>query len=160
MAVFEKVLRHTMATGKNISADADELDTKIRNIYSAFPGILRPRPMADSVVDSSSLIVTRLCVFFVYQKCLCVLHRPYVTRGWGYSTQICCDAASNIVQYFNDTYKEFLPGGQLETERWLMSKITRHDYLLGVMPLCLVLCASSQSIAAPDVQSAETLQLL
>lgn len=160
MAVFEKVLRHTLSTGTKKSTEVDELDTEIRNVYSALPEILRPRPMADSVVDSPSLIVTRLCVFFIYQKCLCVLHRPYVTRGWVYSTQICCDAASNIVRHFNDTYKEFLPGGQVETERWFMSNITWHDYLLGVILLCLVLCASSQSIAAPDVQSAETLQLL
>ena len=163
MAVFERVLRHTLSTGTNGtngSTNVDELDTDIRNVYSSFPEILRPRPMADSVVDSPSLVVTRLCVFFLYQKCLCVLHRPYVTRGRLYSTQICCDAASNIVWYFNDTYKEFLPGGQLETERWFMGNITWHDYLLGVMALCLVLCASSQIIAGPDVQSAETLQLL
>ena len=160
MTVFEKILRHTLSTVTNGSIDVDELDNEIRNVYLAFPEILRPRPMADSVVDSSSLTVTRLCVFFIYQKCLCVLHRPYVTRGRMYSIQVCHDAASNIVRYFNDTYKEFLPGGQLETERWFMSNITWHDYLLGVMALCLVLCAGSQSIAAPHVQYAESLQLL
>ena len=160
MTVFEKILRHTLSIGTNESAEVDELDTEIRNVYSAFPETLRPRPMADSIVDSPSLTVTRLCVFFVYQKCLCVLHRPYVTRGRIYSTQVCCDAASNIVRYFNDMYKEFLPGGQLETERWFMSNITWHDYLLGVVALCLVLCASSHSSAARRVQSAEPFKLL
>ncbi len=57
-------------------------------------------------------------------------------------------------------YKEFLPGGQLETERWFMSNITWHDYLFGVIALCVVLCVSSQGVATPYVQSAETLQLL
>ena len=160
MAVFEKVLRHTLSIGTNESTHVDELDTEIRNIYSGFPEILHARPIADSVVDSPSLIVTRLCVFFIYQKCLCVLHRPYVTRGWVYSTQICYDAATNIVRYFNDTYKEFLPGGQLETERWFMSNITWHDFLLGVTAMCLVLCASSQSFATPNAHSAKTLHLL
>ena len=160
MAVFEKILRHTMSTGSSISTNVDELDAEIRGIYSAFPEYLRPRPMTDSIVDSPSLIVTRLCVFFVYQKCLCVLHRPYVIRGQVYSTQICCDAASNIVRCLNDSYQEFLPGGQLETERWFMSNITWHDYLFGVIALCVVLCTSSQSIATPDIQSAEILQLL
>ncbi|MCJ1458928.1 hypothetical protein MMC28_009304, partial [Mycoblastus sanguinarius] len=160
MTVFEKILRHNMSTGTNESADVDELDTEIRDTYSALPEILRPRPIADSVVDSPSLIVTRLCVSFVYQKCLCVLHRPYVTRGRVYSTQVCCDAASSIVRHLNDTYQEFLPGGQLETERWFMSNITWHDYLLGVIALCLVLCASSKSIAASNIKTVETLQLL
>ena len=160
MAVFEKVLRHSLSTRTNVSNDVDELDTELRNTYSSLPEILRPRPMTDSVVDSPSLIVTRLCVFFLFQKCLCVLHRPYITQGRAYSTQICCNAASNIVRYFNDTYEEFLPGGQLETERWFVSNITWHGYLLGVIALCLVLCASSQDITATNIQSAETLQLL
>ena len=160
MAVFEKILRHSLSTVMNESADVDELDTEIRNVYSAFPQVLRPMPMAESVVDSPSLNVTRLCVFFLYQKCLCVLHRPYVTRGRVCSIQVCHDAASNIVEYFNDMYKECLPGGQMETERWFMSSITWHDYLFGVIALCLVLCANSQGIAAPDVQSVKNLQLL
>ena len=160
MMVFEKILRHTLSIGRDEPTEVDELDTEIRNVYSTFPETLRPRPMADSIVDSPSLTVTRLCVFFVYQKCLCVLHRPYVTRGRVYSTQICYDAASNIVRYFNDMFEEFLPGGQLETERWFMSNITWHDYLFGVVALCLVLCASSHSITLRHVQSAETFQLL
>lgn len=41
-----------------------------------------------------------------------------------------------------------------------MSSITWHDYLLGVVALCLVLCASSQSMAASVIKSAEILQLL
>ena len=160
MVVFEKILRHTMSTGSNISSNVGELDTEIRGIYSAFPEDLHPRPMTDSIVDSPSLIVTRLCVFFVYQKCLCVLHRPYVVRGQICSAQICCDAASNIVRCLNDSYQEFLPGGQLETERWFMSNITWHDYLFGVIALCVVLCTSSQSLAIPNTRSADILQLL
>lgn len=160
MKVFEKILRHTLSTATNESIDVDQLDSEIRNVYLALPEVLRPRSMADSVVDSASLTVTRLCVFFIYQKSLCVLHRPYVTRGRGYSIEICRDAASNIVRYFNDTYQEFRPGGQLETERWFMSNITWHDYLLGAVALCLTLCASDQYIAAGHAEPTEALQLL
>ena len=160
MAVFEKIHRHNLSTGANDSAAVDELDSEIRNVYLNFPENLLSRPMADSVVDSPPLIVTRLCVFFVYQKCLCVLHRPHVTRGRVYSTQACYDAASNIVRCFNDTYEEFLPGGQLETERWFMSNITWHDYLFGVVALCAVLCVSSQITTPLQVHFAEAVQLL
>ena len=160
MTVFEKILRHTLSTATNESFDVDQLDSEIRNVYLALPEVLRPRPMADSVVDSASLTVTRLCVFFIYQKSLCVLHRPYVTRGRVHSIEICRDAASNIVRYFNDTYQEFLPGGQLETERWFMSNITWHDYLLGAVALCLTLCASDQYVTTAQVEPKEALQLL
>ena len=160
MAVFEKILRHNLITGMDGTNEVDRLDAEIRSVYSALPETLRPRLIADSVVDSPSLIVTRLCVFFLYQKCLCVLHRPYVNRARVHSTQICHDAASNIVLYFLDSYKEFLPGGQMEAERWFMGSITWGDYLFGVMALCLTLCASSQSIARLDIQYQESLQLL
>ena len=160
IAVFEKVHRHRMSTGTDESADVDKLDTEIKGIYSTLPKNLRPLPMAESTVDPPSLIVTRLCVFFLYQKCLCVLHRPYVTRGRVHSIEVCCDAASNIVRYVNDMYEEFLPGGQLETQRWFMSSITWHDYLFGIMALCLILCASSQNNTEVVIQSTEILQLL
>lgn len=160
MTVFEKILRHTLSTATNESIDVDQLDSEIRDVYLALPEVLRPRPMADSVVDSASLTVTRLCVFFIYQKSLCVLHRPYVTRGRGYSIGVCHEAASNILRYFNDTYQEFRLGGQLETERWFMSNITWHDYLLGAVALCLTLCASDQYVPAGPVGLTESLQIL
>ena len=160
MTVFEKILRHTLSTATNESAYVDQLDSEIKDVYLALPEVLRPRPMADSVVDSASLTVTRLCVFFIYQKSLCVLHRPYVTRGRLHSIEVCRDAASNILRYFNDIYHEFSPGGQLETERWFMSNISWHDYLLGAMALCLTLCASDQYITEAHVEPTEALQLL
>ena len=159
MTVFEKILRHTLSATNDFH-DVDQFDGEIRKVYFAFPEVLRPRSMTDSVVDSPSLTVTRLCVFFIYQKSLCVLHRPYVTQGRAYSIQVCREAAGNIVRYFNDTYEEFLPGGQLETERWFMSNITWYDYLLGVMALCLVCCASDQDVAENHFEAAEALQLL
>ena len=160
ITIFEKILRHNMSTGTKNYTTVNELDTEIRNIYSTFPDSLRARPMTDSVIDPPSLVVTRICVFFLYQKCLCVLHRPYVSRGQVYSIQICYDAASNIVRHFNDSYKEFSPGGQLETERWFMSNITWHDYLFGVIALCVALCMNSQHIVAHHTQSQESLILL
>lgn len=160
MAVFEKILRHNLTQGMDVSSDVDKLDADIRNVYTALPDILQPRPIAASVVDPPSLIVTRLCVFFIYQKCLCVLHRPYIVRGRLQSILTCCDAASNIVQYYNDVYNEFLPGGQLQTERWFMGGISWHDYLLGVTLLCLVLCESTQGGNLPSFNLAETFRLL
>ena len=160
MAVFEKILRHTLATGTDSFTNVDDLDHEISSLYLALPEVLRPLKLADSTTDSTSLIVTRMCVFFLYQKCLCVLHRPYVIHSRVSSISICHSAASNIVQYINDTYEEFLPGGQLEAERWFLSSITWQDYLLGVMALCLTLCVSNQRNLGVDLQNAESLGLL
>jgi hypothetical protein len=42
-------------------------------------------------------------------------------------------------------YEECKPGGQLDTEEWLMKSITWHDFLLGVTTLCLVAYATNQA---------------
>lgn len=95
-------------------------------------------------MDSPSIIVTRLCVCSIYLKCLCVLHRRYVTRGRRDSIQVCYESATDLVGHLLDVYKEFEPGGQLETQRWFMGSITWHDFLLGCTALCLTVCSTRQ----------------
>jgi Fungal Zn(2)-Cys(6) binuclear cluster domain/Fungal specific transcription factor domain len=149
MAVFEKIIRHTLSATDRPSDELEVIEQELRGTYAALPVVFQPRPMADSIVDSPSVVVTRLCVYFIYQKCLCVLHRKYVTRGRQNSVQICYDSALNLVRRFLDIYKEFEPGGQLETERWFMSSITWHDFLLGCTALCLTVCSTRHYAIEP-----------
>jgi hypothetical protein len=149
MAVFEKIIRHTLSATDRPSDELEVIEQELRGTYAALPVVFQPRTMADSIVDSPSVVVTRLCVYFIYQKCLCVLHRKHVTRGRQNSVQICYDSALNLVRRFLDIYKEFEPGGQLETERWFMSSITWHDFLLGCTALCLTVCSTRHYAVEP-----------
>lgn len=165
MAVFEKILRHSLSVTDQPIEELEMIDQELRNTYEALPPVFKPRPMADSVVDSASVIVTRLCVTFIHQKCLCALHRKYVPRGRLDSVRTCYYSASDLVARFVDMSKEFEPGGQLESERWFMGSISWHDFLLGCTVLSLVICstrnweASSACTAIVDVvASIELLQ--
>lgn len=149
MAVVEKVIRHTLSASERPNDELEAIDKEIRNTYTDLPAIFQPRPMIDSVFDYSWIKVTRLCVNSIYQKCLCVLHRKYVTHGRQDSLLVCYNAASDIVSRFLDTHKEFEPGGQLETERWFMGSITWHDFLLGCMALCLTVCFARRFALEP-----------
>ncbi|OIW29323.1 hypothetical protein CONLIGDRAFT_653950 [Coniochaeta ligniaria NRRL 30616] len=146
MVVFEKILRHVLTVRPDLVVDDEvmALDEEVRRVCAALPGILHRRPMSECLVEPPSLIVTRLCVSFLYNKCICVLHRLYVTRGREESIRECYAAASDIVQDFLDAQKECKPGGVLEGEHWFMTNITWHDFLLGVTSLCMVMCATSQ----------------
>ncbi|KAL9046523.1 MAG: hypothetical protein Q9214_000656 [Letrouitia sp. 1 TL-2023] len=152
MSVFEKVIRHTLAVSDRPSSELEAIDQEIRDTMAGLPATFQPRSIMDSVVDSPSLIVTRLCVSFIYQKCLCVLHRKYITRERLVSLLVCYNSATDLVGQFLDMYKEFEPGGQLETERWFLGSITWHDFLLGCMALCLAVCYTAHT----NVESAET----
>ncbi|KAL9114284.1 MAG: hypothetical protein Q9227_001706 [Pyrenula ochraceoflavens] len=162
MAIFEKIVRHSLAgPGSSGEAELESLDAEISETWARLPQVLQPRSMMTSIVDPPSLLVTRLCVYLIYQKSVCVLHRKYVLMGRDHSIQRCLDAASNIVRQFLDIYKEFQPGGQLETERWFLGSITWHDFLLAVTVLCLIICTQSQrKFRNPAINSDSILTLL
>lgn len=160
MSVFEKILRHALSTTSPPIQEFSDLETDLDNTYSSLPRILRPRTVDDAITDSSSLIITRLCVLFLYQKSRCVLHRKYAAQGRRESVVICYDASSSIIRYFLDIYNDLQPGGQLETERWFDSTLTWQDFLLGIMVLCLVLCVSSHGLNVPEIDSVLAAELL
>ena len=158
--VFEKILRHALSTEAEHGASVDELDAELRRKYDALPEILRPRPMTESIVDPPYLMVTRLCVLFMFLKSMCVLHRKHVTQGRVASIQAAYEASSELVKSFVDAYYEFQPGGQNESEMWFMSSLTWNDFLLGSMVLCLVSCATNLESTTFDIDSAKTMELL
>jgi hypothetical protein len=146
MAIFEKILRHTLSPLGQSTYELDMIDEELRLTYEHLPAVFHPQFMMDSIVATPSLIVTRLCVNAIYQKCICVLHRKYVTERRLESIQKCYNAATDLVRRFVDVYKEFEPGGQLETERWFRGSITWHDFLLGCTALCLTVCSTRHGI--------------
>ncbi|KAF7554587.1 hypothetical protein G7Z17_g2770 [Cylindrodendrum hubeiense] len=158
--VFEKILRHVLSKrpptsvengeGQSMVKELDELDIEIRGVYATVPEDLQSRDMVDSVFDSPSTIVTRLCVSNLYHKCFCVLHRPYATLGRTRSVLVCLSSSRAIVSDMVDVYYEFAPGGQMETEMWFISSLSWHDFLIGATALCLALCKLKDGGEDPD----------
>ncbi|KAI9708300.1 MAG: hypothetical protein M1820_004004 [Bogoriella megaspora] len=165
MAIFEKVLRHVLSNFDGPVGELEAIDAELRRTYAALPAVYMPMTMTESVTDSPSLIVTRLCVDFLYQKCLCVLHRKHVIHGRIASIRSCHESSSDIVRRYLDCQKEFEPGGQLETEGWFMGSITWHDFLLGCVALSLTICSIEFTPAAtvsspPLFDLAESVKLI
>ncbi|MCJ1444200.1 MAG: hypothetical protein MMC23_004701 [Stictis urceolatum] len=144
MATFEKIIRHTLSTIDRSEEELVAIEQELRNTYEALPRVFQPRLMVDSIVDSPSIVVARLCVGLIYRKSLCVLHRKYILRGRQKSVLAGHEIASELVRQFVDIYKEFEPMGQLYTERWVMTSLSWHDFLLGCTTLCLTICSSGR----------------
>ncbi|EXM17728.1 hypothetical protein V3481_015229 [Fusarium oxysporum f. sp. vasinfectum] len=147
MTIFDKIFQHVLMDRLHEAKDneIDALDTELKGLYKALPELYQPRPIENCIIDHPQLIVARLCISFVYYKCLCVLHRPHVTRHRDKSVRECYAASSALVTDLLRVYEECKPGGQLDTEEWLMKSITWHDFLLGVTTLCLVAYATNQA---------------
>ena len=136
---FAKVCSHALSFTIKSEAEVLTLDAEIRQMYSTIPKALRMRPMAQSLADPTFLIITRLYIEFLHQKCLCILHRRHMAQGHEYSTKACTDAAMAIITYLIDVNKEFQTGGQLHADRWTLTSFNMNDFLLAVMILCLSL---------------------
>ncbi|KAM0281972.1 hypothetical protein ACHAO9_010453 [Fusarium lateritium] len=148
MTIFNKIIHHVLVNPSHEALDAhiDCLDTELKYSYENLPDSYRPQPLETCVIEHPQLIVARLCISFVYHKCLCVLHRPHITKRRDKSIRECYTAASTLVTDLLQVYEECKPGGQLDTEEWLMKSITWHDFLLGVTTLCLVSYATNQTV--------------
>ncbi|KAK5175228.1 uncharacterized protein LTR77_000365 [Saxophila tyrrhenica] len=160
MAVFEKILRHALGPLDNEGNVVQALDSELRDTYNALPDMLRPRSMADSILDPPANIVTRLCVFAICAKSLCVLHRPYAVKGRPASVKTCYEASSELIGHFCDAYATFQPGQQNESELWFMGSITWYDFLTATMVLCLVLCITSENLVGVQIDREESMALL
>lgn len=164
MVSFSKVCKHALSFKVKSEDEILQLDKEIREMHTTIPDVLRTRPVSESIVDSSFLIMTRIYVEFIYLKSLCVLHRKYMTRGNMFSTRCCLEAGTKLVSQFIDIYEEFKPGGQLHMERWMLSSFTMNDFLFGVMVLCLVVHtyrkAGPEGSGIDSVMEAEILRLL
>lgn len=157
IAVFEKILRHTLTIGKDpTEEEADALDAELRAVYSSLPPNMFPKTMGESITDTSATIITRLCVSMLYNKCLCALHRPWMLRGRAYSVEAARVSATSLVSQFADAYSSFASGGQMEQERWFLGSLTWHDVMLGSVTLCLLSCKGFLT----DSQEEETATLL
>ena len=161
--VLEKILHHVFSQVQPAS-DLDSriyaLDTEIMATYAAMPEQFRIRSMSESVFASPTLVVARFCVNMMYEKCRCVLHRPHVATGRKDSILACNSSANNIVECFIDAHTAFRNGGHMEMERWFMSAITWHDFLLGCAAACLVLCSASRHGLIALIEPTKTCNLL
>jgi hypothetical protein len=142
------------------------LDKVLRDTYNAIPKWLMMRPTAQSAMDSLELITRRIYVAILFHKARCVLHRKYMlqrTEGnWMYSRTTCIEAALRILEIQQDVNREMEVGGRLYRDRWKISSILKHDFLLATKLLCLMLdqslSAESYSKASespPDIETKE-----
>lgn len=159
---FEQVHSHVSSTHHptTSASDIDRLDALIHTTFLSLPQQYRAPPLSTSPFDSPTTIVARFCVNMIHAKCLCVLHRPYVAAGRRASVLACAQAAGDILRFFLDAYEEFQPGGQVELQKWFLSAITWHDFLLGAAGLCLVVCKVSEGggvVGEVDVRGVVTL---
>ncbi|RNJ58924.1 hypothetical protein D7B24_004017 [Verticillium nonalfalfae] len=145
------------------------LNDQLEKAHEDIPPVLRARSFSLSIGDPIDLIMQRLWIELMYLKARVVLHRRYFALGrndqrYAPSRFNCIDAATKTLEYQFDVNTEIQPGGRLSKERWFLSSLSTHDFLLANMMLCLelsfLLRASTPSAAAVAAEPIEKDRLL
>ncbi|KAK6511278.1 hypothetical protein TWF481_000199 [Arthrobotrys musiformis] len=143
-SVFRRVIGQALALRQPDYEKIMELDRELDEVHNGIPTVLRLNGSIreSSFADASYMILHRMVLELTYHKCLCVLHRMYLTfekenPKYAYSRRRAMESALRILDIQSDAYDESQPGGRLWDERWMVSSLTLHDFLLASMILCL-----------------------
>ncbi|KAJ6263695.1 hypothetical protein Dda_2264 [Drechslerella dactyloides] len=144
MSVFRKVIQHALSLTPPAYEAIMALDAELKDLNGNIPPVLRMRGSIRefSFSDSPYMILHRMVLELSYHKCLCVLHRTFLTHEkdnpeFEPSREQCRESAMRILEMQSDAYDECQPGGRLWDERWMISSLTLHDFLLASMILCM-----------------------
>lgn len=142
-------------SGKQITYDEIlRHDSNLREIKANMPPHLRLRPLEDCTHEPATLLMERFSVDIFWHKCMCVLHRKYLVRArrnprYSHSRRTCVESSMEILRAQSKLTHESRPDGRLRSMRWFISALTKHDFLLAAMLVCLDLHYEKAGQQAP-----------
>ncbi|KFY71175.1 hypothetical protein V499_08621 [Pseudogymnoascus sp. VKM F-103] len=108
------------------------LDTVLQEAEVGVPEFMRLKPLELSITDPAAIIIQRYSIALLLQKSRCMLHRKYIATE-SYSKKVAVDAAMELLSYQSSIHQAALPGGPLALNRWFLSSLSIHDFLLAGM---------------------------
>ena len=151
---FRHVIRHALSLKTPSYEETMKLDGELHKTHGDVPPSLRLRPLGSSFTDEAYMVLNRPNAELLYLKSLCVLHRNYLSHdrsnpAFDYSRNVCTDAALQILKSQAELHLACQPGGQFYNDKWMLSSLTLHDFLLAAMITCLDLYEShNRSVTA------------
>ncbi|KAF3076825.1 hypothetical protein CFAM422_000088 [Trichoderma lentiforme] len=156
--VMRRVVRHVLAVAPALYSETIALDRELREWHESVPACLRIRTIRNTAfTDANYTIMHRLMLELMYLKSLCILHRPYLTTHkhdaeYNASRQVCRESALMILEMQAELDIETGSGGRMYEDRFMVSNLTLHHFLLAAMIICLDLSEST------DIDSEERLK--
>lgn len=149
MTCFQSVVAHTRSLAPRPYEDAAQLDARLRVAYSELPAYYQYKPLAQSLIDTPSVIMNRTTIEMLYLKSLIVLHRNYIPQYYkgqsstaslaslAISRQACLDAACTVLDRQVELAAATRDGGLLHDASCMISALAVNDFILAAMVLCL-----------------------
>lgn len=148
--LLHRVVQQAIALKQPSYMEVMSLHDELIALHNEVPPGLRWRPIRESgLTDIPDLIMRRIMCETMHLKCLCVLHRRYLTFGrqndtYDRSRKACVDASLALLQVQLEFDENSSEGGRLYERRYLLTNLGYHDFLLAAMCVCLDLTISSR----------------
>ncbi|KAJ5516062.1 hypothetical protein N7527_007622 [Penicillium freii] len=135
--------------------ETERMEKNLRDARTSIPECLQWRSMEDCIMDSPHVIMQKICLEIMFYRAKLVLHRKYLhlsqsSADYHQSQKACLNAALKLLAYQQILEEETQPFCQLHHERWKVSSLVNHDFLLATSVLCLYL---KQSAGDANVQA-------
>ncbi|PTB38917.1 uncharacterized protein TrAFT101_006943 [Trichoderma asperellum] len=147
--VMRRVVRHVLAVTPAPYAETLALNQELQEWHDSVPACLRIRTIRNTAfTDANYTIMHRLMLELMYLKSLCILHRPHLTlhkhdAEYDASRRICRESALAILEIQAELDMETAAGGRMYEDRFMVSSLTLHHFLLAAMIMCLDLSEST-----------------
>lgn len=162
---FGRIVELANSISERSYSEVLELDRQLQQAYSAIPSCLIVKPLEESIIDPPEVIMQRYNIILLFHKSRCVLHRKFITKedidgSYMYSRNACMDSALEILHHQSAIYNAIQSGGPLSRDRWYISSLTIHDFLLAAMIIYLRLVHVNDAQHSPTPQDYHLIHVL
>ncbi len=137
-----------------------KLDRDLLVAYQKVPLAFLLDPTGLSITESPATTIKRFSLAILFQKSRCMLHRKHLMRAdqdpeFAFSKRVSLEAALELLHCQTMVHEAALPGGQLSRDRWFLSSLSMHDFLLAAMIVYLSLSHKPETVPSPTKQFQE-----
>lgn len=133
-------------------ADVVALEKKLQEARASIPACLQWQSPALCIADAPQEVMQKVSLEIVIHRARIILYRGYLRPSTDpqhlEARQKCRDAALRLLEFQHILQEKTEPLGQLYHERWRISSLVRHDFLLATSILCSYLQQAGDEEAA------------
>ncbi|EXK43361.1 hypothetical protein FOMG_05982 [Fusarium oxysporum f. sp. melonis 26406] len=122
--------------------EVERMDHKLDEARKSIPDCLRWHSFARCITDSPQNIMQKVVLETLFYRAKIVLHRKFMfgpPANFADSKRIVLESALKLLDYQHMLQEETQPFCQLYQERWRVSSLVNHDFLLATSILCFYL---------------------
>lgn len=143
-AELGKILRATSTVGRHVTYDEIlQFDADLRKVMAQVPSHLKILPVYETT-EPAHVHITRFQTDILYQKIICVLHKPYLPRArqnprYAHSHRSAVEASLAMLRHMEVLHRETQPNGRLRAVKYQVGSLATKDFTLPAALLAVEL---------------------